>query len=227
MNLTDQQKRICEQIVNVFETGSIEGDYGAISIYADGPGGKRQVTYGRSQTTEYGNLKELLQMYVDGNGAYRAQLQPYLKLIGVKPLVDDNKFKQLLKDAGDNDPIMRQAQDDFFDRRYLRRALDWADDNGFTLPLSALVIYDSFIHSGSIPDFLRDDFEETTPAKSGDEKTWITQYVDARQHWLATAQNKALHNTVYRTQCFKNEIARNNWNLSQLPIVANGVEISG
>ena len=64
MNLTPQQKSICEHIINVFETGSVAGDYSAIALFADGPHGERQVTYGRSQTTEYGNLRELVQMYV-------------------------------------------------------------------------------------------------------------------------------------------------------------------
>jgi len=227
MNLTDKQKLICEQIINVFETGSVQGNYAAISIFHDGPNGIRQVTYGRSQTTEYGNLEELIQMYVDSHGADSEQLRPYLAKIGVTPLVDDGTFKQLLKDAGKNDPVMRSVQDVFFDKRYFQPAMEWVDDNGFSLPLSALVIYDSFIHSGSIPRFLRKRFPAAPPQQGGDEKTWISQYVDARHQWLATASNPDLHPTVYRTQCFKDEIARNNWNLSQLPINANGVHVSG
>ncbi|MGZ8186217.1 MAG: chitosanase [Methylobacter sp.] len=227
MYLTEQQKRICEHVINVFESGSIEGNYSAISIYADGPHGIRQVTYGRSQTTEYGNLEELIKIYAGSNGIYSAQLQPYIARIGVMPLVDNEQFKQLLRDAGKNDPLMRKAQDDFFDKRYFQRAMLWADNNGFTLPLSALVIYDSFIHSGSIPDFLRKHFPEALPAKNGDEKTWISLYVKARQDWLSMASNRILQKTIYRTQCFKNEIAKDNWNLSQLPIAANGINVSG
>ena len=45
------------------------GKYGAISIFEDGPNDIRQITYGRSQTTEYGNLRELVQMYVEAGGA--------------------------------------------------------------------------------------------------------------------------------------------------------------
>jgi chitosanase len=81
MNLTAQQKRICEQVINVFETGSVQGDYSTISIFPDGPGKIRQVTYGRSQTTEYGNLDELIQMYVDANGTHGNELRPYLEKI--------------------------------------------------------------------------------------------------------------------------------------------------
>ena len=227
MNLTTQQKRICEQVINVFETGSVEGNYAAIATFADGPHKMRQITYGRSQTTEYGNLDQLLERYVEANGTYSAPLQSYIALCGVKPLVDDDTFKQLLRDAGKNDPLMRQIQDDFFDELYFKKAIQWAEDNGFLMPLSALVIYDSYIHSGSIPGFLRKRFPEALPAKNGDEKRWIEQYVDARQNWLATASNQILHATVYRTRCFKNEIEKNNWELSELPIDANGVSVSG
>ena len=122
---------------------------------------------------------------------------------------------------------MHRVQDEFFDKRYFEPAMTWADSNGFTLALSALVIYDSFIHSGSILGFLRKRFPEAPPANDGDEKTWITQYVDARQDWLAKADNSALQATVYRTECFKREIVRDNWDLSQLPINANGVKVSG
>src|SRR5947207_779965 len=82
-----EQKRLCEQVINVFETGSIQGDYSAISIFHDGPHGIRQVTYGRAQTTEYGNLEELVQMYVEANGAFSNQLRPFVAKIGVTPLV--------------------------------------------------------------------------------------------------------------------------------------------
>jgi len=224
---TAQQKRICEQVVNVFETGEIEGDYGAFTVYADGPHGVRQVTYGRSQTTEYGNLEELVQMYVDADGTFSQPLRPFIAKIGVTPLADDKEFRRLLREAGRTDPVMRRVQDEFFDRRYFRPAMHWADTNGFALPFSGLVIYDSFIHSGSILDFLRKRFPEEPPARGGSEKAWITQYVDVRHRWLAQHPKPVLQATVYRTRCFKREIARENWDLSQLPINANGVKVFG
>jgi len=227
MNLTDQQKSILEQDDNVFETGSVAGNYGAIAIFPDGPHGMKQVTYGRSQTTEYGNLEELVQMYVDKHGTYSEQLREYLLQIGVTPLVHDKTFQRLLKDAGNKDPVMKQVQDAFFDKRYFKPALDWADKNGFISPLSALVIYDSFVHSGRILDFLRKRFTERSPKLGGNEKVWIKQYVDARQNWLAHHDNKILRGTIYRTQCFSREIGRNNWDLTQLPIDAHGIDVKG
>jgi chitosanase len=70
MKPTPGQKRICEQVINVFESGRPQEVYSAITVLRDGPHKMRQVTYGRSQTTEYGNLNELLEMYVDAGGSY-------------------------------------------------------------------------------------------------------------------------------------------------------------
>jgi hypothetical protein len=142
------------------------------------------------------------------------------------PLVDDQNFLSLLRNAG-SDPVMRQVQDVFFDRVYFAPALAWAGRNGFSKALSGLVIYDSFTHSGGIPQFLRALFSEPTPANDGDEKTWIAEYVAVRQNWLATAANPELHATVYRTKDLLREIDRGNWDLSMTPILANGTPVDG
>jgi chitosanase len=227
VQLSLQQKRICEQVINAFETGSAEGDYGALVVLADGPHGIRQITYGRSQTTEYSNLEKLVQMYVDAGGMFSAQLGPFVPQIGVVPLTENKEFKQLLRDTGRKDPVMRTIQDEFFDEQYFQPAMQWADANQFTLPLSALVIYDSFVHSGGIFGFLRKRFPEVPPAQGGEENVWIQEYVDTRQEWLATSPKKLLQATVYRTQCLNREIARDNWDLLQVPIDANGVDVFG
>lgn len=225
MRLTADQKSLIESIVNTYETGKPEGDYGAISLYADGPHGIRQITYGRSQTTEYGHLRELMEMYVHAGGLYGQELSPYLDLIGAQPLVEDSAFRSLLRKAGREDRVMREVQDRFFDTAYFQPAMAWADQNGFALPLSALVLYDSFIHSGSILWILRHRFPEAPPARGGNEKAWITQYVNVRHDWLGNHQNKILRKTTFRTADFKREIARDNWDLNRLPISANGTPV--
>lgn len=226
MNLNNNQRRICEQVINVFETGSLRGDYSNISIYADGPHGIRQITYGRSQTTEYGNLRELIQMYIAANGTYSAQMMPFLDRIGSDAkLVNDLTFRNLLRQAGKNDPVMQVTQDKFFEKRYFKSAMGWADANGFTEALSALVIYDSFIHSGTILWSIRNKFTESPPAQGGQERKWITDYVNARNRWLATHPKTILHATTYRMKCFIREINKGNWDLSKPPINANGVMV--
>lgn len=226
MLLTQNQKRLIEQIINVFETGSLEGDYSNISIYRDGPHGIRQITYGRSQTTEYGNLRRLVRDYVTAGGTFSQALQPFANQVGSTPLTDNDEFKRFLRRAGREDSVMKRVQDVFFDDVYFRPAIRWADDNGFTEPLSALVIYDSFIHSGSILWVIRNMFTESPPSSGGNEQVWISEYVNARSRWLAAHHNPAVRATVYRTQCFQREISRNNWQLNTVPINANGTPVS-
>ncbi|WP_276134562.1 chitosanase [Polluticoccus soli] len=229
--ITPAIKNKIEKVINAFETGRADGNYAGLVKYRDyrDPATRiyiTQITYGRSQTTEFGNLKPLIQNYVNSNGTYAAQLKPYVNRIGRKPsLSTDTVFCNLLIEAAKNDPIMRDAQDQLFDSYYYLPALGWFNAMGFTLPLSLLVIYDSHIHSGSIPDFLRKRFPAVPPVRGGDEKTWIKQYVDTRHEWLRTHPNKILNNTIYRTTCFKKQMQDNNWDLAK-PVKANGVLIA-
>lgn len=229
--VTPVVKKKIEQVVNAFETGSANGKYDILVKYRDytDPETKTrivQVTFGRSQTTEFGHLKALLKDYVNSKGAYADQFLPYVNRIGKKPsLATDDVFCKALKDAGKNDPLMKTCQDQLFEIKYYQPAHNWFTVNGFSLPLSLLVIYDSTIHSGSVPGFLRKRFSTVVPASGGDEKEWISNYVDAREQWLANHSDTLLHATVYRTQCFKKQIEHNNWDLSQA-VVANGVTIT-
>jgi chitosanase len=226
MKLTASQKRLIERVVNVFETGSVNGNYAAIAIFNDGPGDIKQITYGRSQTTEYGNLAELVQKYAGSGGIYSRKLKPYIEKIGKSSLTDNEEFKDLLKKAGTEDPLMKKVQDAFFEERYYKPAMKWATDNGFILPLSALVIYDSFIHSGGILGDIRKTFPESSPKNGGNEIEWTTAYVLARHTWLSNHPREAVRKTTYRMKCFINEIAKGNWVLGIVPINANGTKVS-
>ncbi|WP_315778808.1 MULTISPECIES: chitosanase [unclassified Bradyrhizobium] len=225
IQLTADQRLVCERMINAFETGSVQGDYSNITVFNDGPHDIRQITYGRSQTTEYGNLRELVAMYSEAGGRFSNELRPYVERIGRVALVDDATFKGLLRQAGAQDPVMRETQDVFFDRRYFKPALAWANTNGFTRALSVLVIYDSFIHSGGILDLLRARFREAVPARGGNEQTWIREYTETRNDWLLNHHRPAVRASAYRTRDLMREIGRNNWDLAMLPISANGVQV--
>lgn len=229
--ITPEVKKKIEQVVNVFETGSISGKYHIIAKHADydDPVSKTrivQVTYGRSQTTEFGYLKDLIIDYVNRNGMFASILKPYISRIGKQPsLATDPIFCTALIDAGKVDPMMKQCQDELFDKKYFKVAEQWFKKNGFSLPLSCLVIYDSQIHSGSILPFLRNRFPTVVPAKGGLEKEWVTNYVNVRHEWLRNHSSQILRNTIYRTNCFKQQIAANNWKLDQ-PVITNGISVT-
>lgn len=225
MHLSSAQKTIIERVVNCFETGRPEGDHGCISIHADGPHDIRQITYGRSQTTEFGKLRQLVRMYVDARGTYSNALLPYTDKIGSEMLAEDQDFKTLLRKAGREDSVMQRMQDRFFDEAYFSPAMTWADEHGFTLPLSALVIYDSFIHSGSILWIIRQMFTENPPDLGGKEKEWIKDYVHARHEWLRQHRRPAVRASAYRTRDLEREVILCNWDLFRLPIMAGGSEV--
>jgi len=235
--ITAQKINKIRQVIRFFETSKVTGaNYGAIATFNDGPvyklneiigntkvkpemvGQKRkQVTYGASQTTEYGNLKTLLQMYIEAKGKYATDFITYIKYIGdlSRPsLATSTDFIALLKLAS-KDVLMQETQDRFFNIYYFNPAHQWCERNGLTLPFSILVIYDSFVHSGSILEFLRERFGELVPAKGGDEKRWITAYVNSRDEWLENHSQKILQSTDYRTDSFIYAIRNDNWNLDQ------------
>lgn len=222
MNIQDKKKKI-QSIVNVFETGSILGDYANVSLYDDGPGNIKQITYGKSQTTEWGLLPVLIKEYVDNNGLYANAFKPYLDKLGKTSLVRDKTLIETLKNAG-KDIVMVKTQDAFFDKRYWEPALKFATDNKFELPLSGLVIYDSYIHSGSIPSFLRKRFPASPPVRGGDEKTWIIQYLDERKEWLAHHSRPILRKTVYRVNNMIQAAKDGNWELDKV-FNANGIKV--
>lgn len=225
MKLNQNQRSIIERVVNAFETGTARGKYDAVTVMPDGPHQMRQISYGRSQVTEYGKLDDLVRCYVEADGIYGRDLAVYVDEIGRTPLAGNRRFRSLLRRAGATDPVMRQVQDEFFRVEYFEPAFRWADERDFLLPLSALVVYDSFVHSGSILQVIRSRFREAVPKMGGDERKWIAEYVKARERFLASHERKPVRKTVYRTQCLAAEIARGNWDLTKLPIAANGVVV--
>src|SRR5690606_22103640 len=144
--ISEITKKKITQIVNVFETGSLDGNYGLLVKYRDHKDpatGKYiiQITYGRSQTTEFGNLNNLVRQYIDKGGIFASVFISYLNRIGNKPsLSQDKLFCDTLIKAGKEDPIMKQAQDALFDSYYYEPALGWFLQMGFKKPLSLLVI---------------------------------------------------------------------------------------
>ncbi len=221
--LNNSLKKRIISIVNVFETGVAEPPYDNISVFADGRDNTRQITYGRTSSTEQGDLKILINNYIENRGMYANEFMPYLTKIGAQSLADDRAFSDLLKQSAMEDPIMIATQDQYFDRRFYQPAFRFFTDNGFTQPLSMLVIYDSYIHSGRVPDNIRARFKTAVPVNGGDEKEWVKDYLKARTEWLIS-KGEPLSKTSYRPAFMMKELEKGNWSL-ELPLQVTGVVI--
>ncbi|MEJ5364096.1 MAG: peptidoglycan-binding protein [Desulfosoma sp.] len=221
--LSDLQKRAAQAIVNVFETGRPQGDYGKVTYHPNDPG---ELTYGRSQTTlAGGNLYLLIRDYCAApDGVFGPQLAPYLDRLAKRDsaLNFDERLKGLLRDAG-QDPVMRDCQDRFFDRVYWEPSLSSARNIGIGTALGVSVVYDSRVHGSW--QRLRDltTAQLGPPAQVG-EKVWIDGYVQRRRQWLAGHPNTLLQKTVYRMESFRSLMDENKWGL-ELPFTVRGVRI--
>jgi chitosanase len=232
--MTTTQQATTLKVLSVFETGKTTGGYDNVTILKDKnylDGNIDQITFGKYQTTEESNLKSLLEMYIKVGSIYALTIKNFLKSIntvnGKKEATiwaSSDYIVEILELSG-KDPIMTTVQDAFFKQYYLDPADNFAKVNGFILPLSILVIRDSYIHSGSVKDYLRKRFPERVPKKGGNERAWVKAYVKTRHEWLSNHENEILKRTNYRTKTFLNEIERGNW-MIDMPIVANGVEIN-
>jgi chitosanase len=224
MQLTALQKSAAQAVVNIFETGSIRGNYSDVTLL---PGDSGQLTYGRSQTTlASGNLFLLIESYCgQGSGSFCAELKPYLTKLQTCDcsLNTDATFRSLLKDAG-GDPVMQDVQDAFFDRVYWDPAMRSADALGAQSALGAAIVYDSTVHGSwaQVRDMTRKQFGEL---KQIGEIQWMSDYVETRRQWLATYPNPLLHKTVYRMDAFRQIINAGNWKLG-LPLIVRGLSIT-
>jgi len=222
MAFTEKDKLKALAVINIFETGVSFGDYTAVAVLDDGAG----ISYGMSQFThKSGSLAAVIGRYFKLGGVVGRRVissrEALLKKKGhtaVDALEVDEEFKKALKAAALTSE-MRDAQMQIAFERYLKPALDTCEQEGFVLPLSLAVIYDSATH-GSWEKISDRVASVTGPLF---EKDWITKYVRERDKWLASVPR--LKKTRYRTRFFLEQIERKNWDL-ELPVIVNGVKLT-
>lgn len=233
VQLTEPQFDTIERILRICETGSQEPRFGIVGITKDARAQGKidlpQISYGVGQATQqHRGLRLILFDYVRRGGVHRAYFHPWIQpennALETDFTLHANKaFVAKLKAAGE-DPIMGEVQIQFFRDRYFIPALRWAKAEGLHLPLSCLVVCDSFLGSGGIFPWLRKRFSAFTPRLGGNEQRWISSYVDVRHKWLSTHENPLLRNSNYRTACYAGLIQAGNWMLDR-PIRLQGQTI--
>lgn len=222
--VTSTQKAAAQAIVNLFETGSVRGDYSRVAVIKGDTG---HLSYGRSQVTlGSGGLSKLLEAYcaAPGNrfGRHLAAYRPRVSQRDVA-LDDDAFLKNLLRACAD-DVVMRDAQDALFEDGYWAPALRNASKRGLALPLSIAVVYDSLIQGSWAPISARTSGTVGEPAAAG-EKAWVKRYVAERRSWLENHSRSDLRGTAYRMHAFERLIEQDLWELEP-PFVVRSAEVS-
>jgi chitosanase len=214
MELNYSIKKKIWSIVNCMEMGVPYFKYDDYTVLPDGPNGIKQYTASLGFTEYGGNLKKVIDRYISKKGKYIDRLLPYQNRIGKMPsLAGDKNFITNMVFVSKNDQAMKDAQDEIFEEVYFNPALKWAETEGIKTNLGILTVYDSFLHSGQIFTFLRNKFKERTPSHGGDEKKWITAYLQARLNWLENHSNSAVRSSAYRVRTYLKLIEKNNWDL--------------
>ncbi len=221
--LTETQKKTAQAIVQIFETGRVAGDYGAVTLLAGDTG---HLTYGKAQTTlASGNLALLIGAYCRAEGAALAgDMIAFLPRLDMRDLSldHDQAFRRLLREAGD-DPVMQAVQDSFFDRVYWRPAINSMTAIGCAKALSAAVVYDGQVHGSWHRIRDRTNAEHGTLAALGEEG-WVAAYIATRRNWLETHGNSLLHKTAYRMDALQTLVDEGAWDLT-LTLTVRGQRI--
>lgn len=222
--ISASQAQTAKAIVNIFETGQVLGDYSTVTLI-DGDTG--QLTYGRAQTTlTSGGLNTLIRQYCALSGALFADsLLPYLeRLANADEALNQDRYLHNLLRASADDPLMRDAQDAFFDEQYWDKAVKQAQREGITTPLGYAIVYDSTVH-GSWQNLRNSVNQDFGSVEDRGEEAWLTEYVNQRYQWLSQNRRANLRAALYRMKVFQQLISSAAWGLP-LPLVVRGQEIS-
>jgi chitosanase len=232
MPVSESQKKAIDSVLSIFETGRLPSPsaYSTCTILTDGAG----ISYGKRQCTDRsGTLDKIVDLYISRAGKQAEELKQFVPKLATNETakVDPRNVPSwakylmgVLKTAG-TDPVMQACQDEVFDANYWVPALGHVNQIGLKTALGALVIYDTCIHSGpGGVAIIRARFPEAAPCNGGDEKAWVSAYVNARRDWLAANKNPIVQGTVYRMDALREIIRVGNWDLNT-PLNVRGTQI--
>jgi chitosanase len=231
--LTEEQRLRAERLINNFEHGTTEFQYGSAEALPDGRG----ITFGRAGfTTQSGDGRDVVARY--------AAAKPDNPLAKYLPRLDvlargesgsteglDGFIEAVRRVAGD--PNFRRAQDEVQEELYYRPSSRFCDAVGLKMALSRAAIYDSLLMhgAGDDPDGLPALLERTrnevggTPASGVDEVAWLSAFLRIRRDDLAHARKSETRavwaRSVGRVDVFRTLADQGNTDLHG-PIVLGG-----
>ena len=179
-SLTAQQKRIADQLVNIFEYSSTTARYDQVNDLGDGRG----FTCGKvGFTTSSHEVVDIVAAYVDQvpDSPLDRHL-PRLRALAAKGSDDTSGLDGFQADWAHaaTDARFRTLQDAAADRLTFQPALDAAHRLGLRTALGVAVLYDTAVQhgTGDDPDGLDALIEQAGPV--GTEKEWLVKFLAVR-----------------------------------------------
>jgi glycosyl hydrolase family 46 len=105
------------------------------------------------------------------------------------------------------------------DTAYFRQAEAGANRLGIKTTLGLLIVYDSYVHSGTLPGFLMkkvNDDLHGTPKDGVDEGRWLKTYLKYRIDWLENNSNQSIRISSNRPKFLLEQVEKGNYDLSSL-----------
>jgi chitosanase len=188
VGLTTDQRRVADELVNVFEYSSPSARYGSCSDLGDGRG----LTCGKvGFTTSSTEVRDIVGAYVARvPGSPLARYLPRLRELADSGASSTSGLAGFTADwaTAAGDPAFRAEQDTFADRLNYAPALAAARTVGLRTPLGVAILYDTVVQHGTSddPDGLGALLARTrdraggNPADGVAEKLWLDAFLDVR-----------------------------------------------
>lgn len=198
-------------------------DYAEQYAYIEDIGDGRGYTAGIiGFTTGTGDLLEVVERYTELKS--KNELKKYIPALEQVNGTDShdglgNTFEKAWRHAAKSEEMI-QAQNDILDEQYMNIALRYAKEDGLR-PLGQYIYYDALVVHGSGDS--EDSFEairnsalekEKTPSNGGDERTFLTAFLDAR---VPVMQMEAAHSDLSRLNAQRKFLSEENYDLA-LPL---------
>lgn len=223
--LTAIQKHRAEQLISLFENGTIEIQY----AYAEELGDGRGITAGRAGfTTATGDVLLVVQRYTERKADNPlAVYLPELERLNDAESGDTGNLDGFVgawkEAAGDADFLA--VQDEVVDELYFFPSAEYADEAGLTTALARAELYDAIIQhgEGDDPDGFPALMERTvekadgTPVDGVDEKEWLRVFLSVRKNDLTHTYDEETREvwaeSAGRCDVFTAIVESDNWDL--------------
>jgi len=229
VTFTPEQRLMANQIISVFENGTIELQYAYIKDIHDNRGYTAGVAGFTSGT---GDMLVLIEKYTQIKpqnilSKYIPELKRLDKIYAQNDYKSSEKsanienLKGLVEDwkIAAKDSVFRNLQDKVRSTLYFKPSLKIAQQYGIRYPLTLLCIYDAAVQHGvdGVVDDILKNIDVSSPKEGGDEITWLKAFNTQREDVISNFENE--EKTYYRVHALNDIIEHKNYNFKPFILI--------